>query len=425
MPNVSLRILPIPKTKLIRLKIGSKKKKIKAPFSCELDITDHDVLFNTLEFEFFARKCIGKCSVDIENLSSMRLDVMSDNLRVGTIDIQVDFHEHEPKQLNKWSTFRKSMEIISSFSPPCSMYQQFKSISHLNSIQSPIQTVLYDDLEYLKYMNKFFVFSLVAFGVKGLILLGLFREVVKFKHLKSRKILLSLMGLESSNILYWSKKAALFHPFFFVVFKNNEIVISIRGTMNFSDCLTDAYCEYVPFMDGYAHSGILLSAQNLFPIILQTISNLRPKRIVVTGFSLGAGVAHVLGILLSTAVQIPVDVECFASPPVVSEKIAERYKHFKTIVYNNDIVPRLSYGSLQEYKHLILNKESKVYEKLFIPGKIIYLQKQKHFVAYECNEIHQKQQISQIVLNSGAVLDHHPARYRKALLSLTNIQFLQ
>ncbi len=78
--------------------------------------------------------------------------------------------------------------------------------------------------------------------------------------------------------------------------------------------------------------------------------------IVVTGHSLGAGVAGVVAMLLKA--KFP-NIRCFAfSPPgcVVSENIVPQTQDFIcSVVVGDDLVPRLSYHSMRILKRSVLN----------------------------------------------------------------------
>jgi hypothetical protein len=51
--------------------------------------------------------------------------------------------------------------------------------------------------------------------------------------------------------------------FFFCVFlrKSNAVVLTIRGTLSLSDAISDIVCDEEPFLDGFAHRGILSGAR--------------------------------------------------------------------------------------------------------------------------------------------------------------------
>lgn len=95
------------------------------------------------------------------------------------------------------------------------------------------------------------------------------------------------------------------------------IVVSIRGTNSISDIITDLICGNEPFAGGYAHGGMKLAAQTLCSSLIPELRKLldhHPRySVVLTGHSLGAGVAILLTKLL--LIHGFSDVKCFAFAP--------------------------------------------------------------------------------------------------------------
>ena len=158
-------------------------------------------------------------------------------------------------------------------------------------------------------------------------------------------------------------------------------LIGIKGTSNFEDLLTDCCGQAVsfnlttPFVPGgittdlRCHEGILLAATRLADDVDTLIEELllpNQYKLVITGHSLGAGVAAVLGILLRSRFpqlqaeserttfkddnghdDLPLRVVAFASPPVLDHDNALACASFCTTVVNNsDVVPRASLSNL-------------------------------------------------------------------------------
>lgn len=96
-------------------------------------------------------------------------------------------------------------------------------------------------------------------------------------------------------------------PRFFVAVdkKRNEVVLSVRGTSSVNDLLSDLIGVTVPFAAGVAHHGYVDAARRLQEVAgvslgeaLGQLSVDSSRRLVLTGHSLGAGVAQLLGIIL-------------------------------------------------------------------------------------------------------------------------------
>ncbi len=86
-------------------------------------------------------------------------------------------------------------------------------------------------------------------------------------------------------------------------------VVAIRGTNSISDLITDLLCEATPFGDGFAHGGMADAARALYVVVAPLIKG---RRAVLTGHSMGAGVALLLTKLLIDGGH---DVHCYAFAP--------------------------------------------------------------------------------------------------------------
>lgn len=131
-----------------------------------------------------------------------------------------------------------------------------------------------------------------------------------------------------------------------------SIVVCIRGTASMQDIITDLFIETETFTHGgnamVAHQGIAQAAKALLPSILAALQKIRTGKnsakykdyaVVVTGHSLGAGTASLLGLLLSETVQVTVF--AYAPPPVLSvPNYSSRNCIIHTFVNNADVVPR-------------------------------------------------------------------------------------
>lgn len=95
------------------------------------------------------------------------------------------------------------------------------------------------------------------------------------------------------------------------------VVVSIRGTNSISDIITDLICGNEPFAGGYAHSGMKSSAERfcacLKPVLRPVFERHPRYSLILTGHSLGAGVA----ILLTKLLQLEgfSNVKCYAFAP--------------------------------------------------------------------------------------------------------------
>ena len=150
------------------------------------------------------------------------------------------------------------------------------------------------------------------------------------------------------------------------------IVVSIRGTMSLFDCMTDLKSEYIPYtfvdylsqeniVTGSVHSGILQSALNInaeiLPIIHSCIKEWPNYSIIIVGHSLGAGTASLLGLLWIQKEEFAVKnlkVYAYGPPPVVSHNLNVYLQSFVySCIYGNDIIGRLSLGSIKDLAEMI------------------------------------------------------------------------
>lgn len=147
------------------------------------------------------------------------------------------------------------------------------------------------------------------------------------------------------------------------------LLLSVRGSRDVGDLLTNLSSDAEPFLAGTAHQGIVRSARNLHahlrPILAQqfvkssSASKLR-HGLIILGHSLGGAVAAALTMLLRysrpprTESPIVTDVltsaRCysFASPPFLCKKLAKRTRRLPivSVAYGLDVVPRLSPASI-------------------------------------------------------------------------------
>ncbi|KAI2507140.1 lipase [Fragilaria crotonensis] len=146
-------------------------------------------------------------------------------------------------------------------------------------------------------------------------------------------------------------------------------LIGVKGTSNLGDMLTDccglavSYELTGPYVRGgnttiRCHEGVVISAQRLFAKLELLVEELlfpSGYTILVTGHSLGAGVAALVGILLRSRFPTLLDDErgtvlrvvAFASPPVLDCDSALSCEPFVTTIVNNaDIIPRASLSNL-------------------------------------------------------------------------------
>jgi len=133
--------------------------------------------------------------------------------------------------------------------------------------------------------------------------------------------------------------------------ERKELVLTVCGTKVFpapsaADIMTDLYAESIPFHNGRAHRGMVGSTHNIlakvFDLLIIKLTELKDYKLIITGYSLGAGVAQLLAICLTDgpeAARLPAGTvfQCvtFGAPPVyassepgyVNPNIVSVYNH--------------------------------------------------------------------------------------------------
>ncbi|CAF1381068.1 unnamed protein product [Adineta ricciae] len=154
-------------------------------------------------------------------------------------------------------------------------------------------------------------------------------------------------------------------PFYIAADKEKKtIIISIRGTLSATDVLTDINAaedilETELFGRGYCHSGMHSAAKYIRDEICQRLIDIFAKypdySLILCGYSLGAGVACILSILLKSSYP---HLKCYgiAMPgSVLSENLILSTRDFiYSYVVDVDMIARASLRSLEQLRDRIL-----------------------------------------------------------------------
>ncbi|KAJ3088224.1 hypothetical protein HK102_009254 [Quaeritorhiza haematococci] len=180
------------------------------------------------------------------------------------------------------------------------------------------------------------------------------------------------LGLKKEDMLAWEySEREVYKPRFYIARdrRTNSIVLGIRGTLNAQDVVTDLVAEYEPFLGGYCHRGFLRGArwieEHHLPKIKAFIKQYKARAFYVTGHSLGAAIASVFSMIFAARHFEDVKKEnpnfttfhgyTYATPPSVSAELADEFQGvIDAYCYEDDLVPRLSYGNMADLREVLL-----------------------------------------------------------------------
>ncbi|RUO95580.1 Alpha/Beta hydrolase protein [Jimgerdemannia flammicorona] len=232
------------------------------------------------------------------------------------------------------------------------------------------------NLELVERANHYFKHAVIAYP--SLIILHFpiptIADVIRLR--SNRNAIIRFLRIPPEDLLgyeYGIRKGAAFHPSYFVALDSPQaaVVLGIRGTWSFYDAITDLVCEYRPWKDGLAHSGMLASAQWFFTHIIPQIFNyvhnspVTLNSLIITGHSLGAGTAAILTMMvvdhleelrrLSENPDFTVHSYGFGPVAATSYELGQRYKDYiDAFVTQDDLVGRMSYGTAMQLKEMIV-----------------------------------------------------------------------
>lgn len=181
-------------------------------------------------------------------------------------------------------------------------------------------------------------------------------------HLKAEDILIDHCSPKLDRLYTKAHEPAYYLA---VDHQRQKIVLSIRGSSSIGDVITDvnAKCKrYECFgTTGYVHEGILEAAQfvhkSATDSLVTACQQYMEYQVVITGHSLGAAVAALLGLMYKDHAVIRggngwrLKVWCFASPPVISREFTDRQMandYITSVALETDVVTRLSWESVRK-----------------------------------------------------------------------------
>eukprot|EP01132_Coremiostelium_polycephalum_P004681 gene4681-5847_t len=170
------------------------------------------------------------------------------------------------------------------------------------------------------------------------------------------KIIERHIGIKKKDIIVSKWYSSRYSPGHYLVVEKDtkSIVLVIRGTFNHFDVISDLVATSFQLKSGLIHLGILLCAhkkmKELHDIVLKALDDNPGYRFIVTGHSLGAGVASLFTILFHDAhPEIPIHCYAFGVPCILSYELATHptvQSLITSFAMNDDLIPRLSFCSL-------------------------------------------------------------------------------
>ena len=316
------------------------------------------------------------------------LSVIEAGLNQAQSDLEAKFDKNNQKAYKNWvcsSENRKLIREIITFTKEHT--KEFKSLPYHKILQyfaafTYIQQQARDQIwqvsvlqltEFLRFgLKNLQKFSKYAVGVYGKLLVRVIIQKKWYKIFSSESdeaILKNYTNTKKEDLMYCALEAGRYLPACAIVLNHEDrgIILAIRGSVSVFDWITDLTGDYTAYdytdaktgevlASGLVHKGILMCAKNLADKVRSQLLQLQESypsySLVILGHSLGAGVAALLALLWmsdSAFSKTGFFALAYAPPAVVSGELNVHLKRFVfSCSYGNDIVCRMSFGSLRD-----------------------------------------------------------------------------
>ncbi|KAJ2776408.1 hypothetical protein GGI15_004858 [Coemansia interrupta] len=277
---------------------------------------------------------------------------------------------------------------------------KFYNEAEIPGVTRPHKGQIVESVQDLEVPGRYAKFALASYGWRALYFFN--RGITLMdgaKYDSDVTSVLQYLNLAQEDLLgYEFRSSQLFCPSYFVAYdrQHASVVLVVRGTMSAEDTVVDLSCEYSKWNGGLVHSGMKASAHWLFikvmPLILAYAKSHDIKNIRIVGHSLGGSTAAILTIMVqsvrSRLTGLGIDIDeydikgyCYGPAPCVSEDIANRFRDcIETYVNNDDLVPRLCYGSVSDFKRMSISaadEADNLAQRLYAPFEDSAAQQQR------------------------------------------------
>ncbi|KAJ1865207.1 hypothetical protein LPJ73_000080 [Coemansia sp. RSA 2703] len=277
---------------------------------------------------------------------------------------------------------------------------KFYNEAEIPGVTRPHKGQIVESVQDLELPGRYAKFALASYGWRALYFFN--RGITLMdgaKYDSDVTSVLQYLNLAQEDLLgYEFRSSQLFCPSYFVAYdrQHASVVLVVRGTMSAEDTVVDLSCEYSKWNGGLVHSGMKASAHWLFikvmPLILAYAKSHEIKNIRIVGHSLGGSTAAILTIMVQSVRSrlsgLGIDTDeydikgyCYGPAPCVSEDIANRFRDcIETYVNNDDLVPRLCYGSVSDFKRMSINaadEADNLAQRLYAPFEDSAAQQQR------------------------------------------------
>jgi hypothetical protein len=186
--------------------------------------------------------------------------------------------------------------------------------------------------------------------------------------------LAAAVAIPVSDVKFIDSDSEAFNPAHAICIDRRQqaVVLVVRGTLSVIDCITDIKAEYFPYsvtdprtarvLSGTVHEGIFKGAMNIYTAVkaklLDALASYPGFSLIITGHSLGAGTAALIGLLMrgdADFTSINYRAYCYGCPCVVSPELQPLLKdNIMTVSNGSDVITRSCFGSVKDLGKVLL-----------------------------------------------------------------------